>query len=72
MLLQLQNLESNIQKEYAEMEQRLSKKFDEQCCQVKDAIETVIQQTAQQISGNVSQLLSVSLVELFINNKYSV
>lgn len=54
----LQNLESNIQREYAEMEERLSKKFDEQCHQVKEAIETVVQQTAQQISGNLSQLLA--------------
>ncbi|GIX80856.1 uncharacterized protein CDAR_28991 [Caerostris darwini] len=53
----LQVLESNIQREYAEMEKRLSKKFDEQCHQVKAAIETVVQQTAQQISGNLSQLV---------------
>lgn len=61
----MQNLESNIQREYAEMEERLSKKFDEQCHQVKQAIEAVVQQTAQQISGNLSQLLTVSV---FLNN----
>ena len=64
MQLQLQNLESNIQREYAEMEGRLSKKFDEQCHQVKQAIEAVVQQTAQQISGNLSQLLTVSILFL--------
>ncbi|KAF8786158.1 coiled-coil domain-containing protein 91-like isoform X1 [Argiope bruennichi] len=53
----LQVLESNIQREYAEMEKRLSKKFDEQCHQVKSAIETVVQQTAQHLSGNLSQLV---------------
>lgn len=54
----LQTLESNIQREYVEMEKRLSRKFDEQCHHVKEAIETVVQQTAEQISGNLSQLLS--------------
>lgn len=58
-LFQLQVLESNIQCEYAAMEQRLSIKFDEQCHQVKAAIETVVQQTAQHVSGNLSQLVCV-------------
>ncbi|GFW74171.1 uncharacterized protein TNCV_4177151 [Trichonephila clavipes] len=53
----LQVLESNIQREYAEMEKRLSKKFDEQCHQVKSAIETIVQQTSQHLSGNLSQLV---------------
>ncbi|XP_054710906.1 coiled-coil domain-containing protein 91-like isoform X2 [Uloborus diversus] len=53
----LQNLESNIQREYVEMERRLSKKFDEQCLQVKEAIEAVVQQTAQQVSGSLSNLV---------------
>lgn len=44
------------------MEKRLTKKFDEQCHQVKEAIESVVQQTAQQISGNLSQLLTVSKI----------
>ncbi|PRD29155.1 UNVERIFIED_CONTAM: hypothetical protein NCL1_30252 [Trichonephila clavipes] len=55
--IQLQVLESNIQREYAEMEKRLSKKFDEQCHQVKSAIETIVQQTSQHLSGNLSQLV---------------
>ncbi|KAG8183038.1 hypothetical protein JTE90_015669 [Oedothorax gibbosus] len=53
----LQVLESNIQREYIAMEHRLSKQFDEQCHQVKAAIETVVQQTAQQVTGNLSQLV---------------
>ncbi|XP_015920029.1 coiled-coil domain-containing protein 91 [Parasteatoda tepidariorum] len=53
----LQDLETNIQREYIEMEKRLSNKFDEQCHQVKAAIETIVQQTAQHVSGNISQLV---------------
>ncbi|XP_035214909.1 tropomyosin-like [Stegodyphus dumicola] len=54
----LQTLESNLYKEYAEMEKRLFKKFDDQCHEVKEAVQNVIQETTHQVSGNLSQLVS--------------
>lgn len=53
----IQNLESNIHREYGELEQRLCTRFGEECSQIKSAIENIVQQCNQQFSGALSQLI---------------